>query len=90
MVTGVQTCALPISIIELDIYMHNSEVYFIEVKSLLEAEDVYWFAEKCEIVSRIIGRKPTRRIIVAVYTDEEALRVAKELGIDVVYGSVVE
>ncbi|ABL79100.1 DUF3782 domain-containing protein [Thermofilum pendens] len=76
--------------IELDIYMHDTSVYFIEVKSLLEVDDVYWFNEKCGIVSKIIGRTPTRRIIVAVNAAKEAIEAARELGIDVVYGSIVD
>lgn len=76
--------------IELDIYAHDTSVYFIEVKSLLEIDDVYWFSEKCDIVSRIIGRTPARKIIVAVNAVKEALEVARDLGVDVVYGSVVD
>ena len=76
--------------IEVDIYVHDGEVYLVEVKNLAEEEDVEWFNKKCEMVESIIGRKSRRRIIVAVNTTKEAVNRARELGIDVVYGSLVE
>ncbi len=31
----------------MDIYVHDNKAYFIEVKSLVEVEDIEWFEEKC-------------------------------------------
>ena len=76
--------------IEVDIYIHNGEVYLVEVKNLAEEEGVEWFNKKCEIVENIIGRKSKRKIIVAINTTKEAVNRARELGIDIVYGSLVE
>jgi post-segregation antitoxin (ccd killing protein) len=42
------------------------------------------------VVERILGRKADRLILVAVNIDREALERARELGVDVVYGGVVE
>jgi len=41
-------------------------------------------------VEKILGRKAEKLIIVAVNVDREALERAKELGIGVVCGAVVE
>jgi hypothetical protein len=75
--------------IEVDIYAHDKEVYLIEVKSLVEEEDVDFFDKKCEIIAQVINKEIKRKIIVAVNVTEDALRRAKELGIDVIYGAII-
>ncbi len=76
--------------IELDIYVHNREVWFIEVKSLVELNDVEWFQTRCEIMEKVLGKKPTRKLIIAIDILREALERARELGIDVIYTNVHE
>jgi hypothetical protein len=76
--------------IEVDVYVHDERVYLVEVKSHAELEDVEWFYDKARIVERILGRKAEKLILVAVNVDKEALERARELGIDVVYGAVIE
>jgi len=76
--------------IEVDVYIHDGKMYLVEVKSHAELEDVEWFYEKAGIVERILGRKAERLIIVAVDIDKEALERARQLGIDAIYGAVVE
>lgn len=76
--------------IEVDIYTHDNELYLVEVKSLLEEEDIEWFNRKCEIIAEILGRNVKRKIIVAVNTTREALERAGKLGIDIVYGTIVD
>ncbi len=76
--------------IELDIYVHNREVWFIEVKSLVELNDVEWFQTRCEIMEKVLGRKPTRKLIITIDIFREALERARELGIDVIYTNVHE
>jgi len=76
--------------LELDIYAHNSKVFFIEVKSFVEPDDVEWFETRCEIFERILERKPDRRIIVAINVLRTALERARELGIDIIYGRVID
>jgi hypothetical protein len=76
--------------IEVDVYIHDEKVYLVEVKSHAELEDVEWFYEKAGIAERIIGRKAEKLIIVAVNIDKEALERARQLGIDAVYGAVIE
>jgi len=76
--------------VEVDVYIHDEKMYLIEVKSHAELEDVEWFYGKAEIVKKILGRKAEKLIVVAVNIDKEALERAKELGIEVVCGAVVE
>ena len=76
--------------IELDIYVHNREVWFIEVKSLVELNDVEWFQTRCEIMEKVLGKKPTRKLIIAIDILREALERARELGIDVIYTNIHE
>jgi len=76
--------------IEVDVYIHDGAMYLVEVKSHAELDDVEWFYEKAGIVEKILGRKAAKLIIVAVNIDKEALQRAQELGIDVIYGAVID
>jgi hypothetical protein len=76
--------------IEVDVYIHNEKVYLIEVKSYAEVDDVEWFYKKAQIVEKILGKAAEKLIIVAVNIDKEALERAKQLGIEAVYGALVE
>jgi len=76
--------------LEIDIYIHNREIFFIEVKSLVDVEDVMWFNHKCSIASRIIGKEPKRKIIVSIHSVKEALAQAKKYEIDVIYGELID
>ncbi len=76
--------------LELDVYIHNQKVYFIEVKSLVELDDVEWFDEKCRIFENALGVKPERRVLVCLNATKEAVARYSELGIDIVYGRVLE
>jgi len=76
--------------IEVDVYIHDGGMYLVEVKSHAELDDVEWFYEKAGIVEKILRRKAAKLIIVAVSIDKEALQRAQELGIEAVYGAVIE
>jgi hypothetical protein len=76
--------------IEVDVYIHNEKAYLIEVKSYAEVDDVEWFYKKAQIVEKILGKAAEKLIIVAVNIDKEALERAKQLGIEAVYGALVE
>jgi len=80
----------PGEVIELDGYIHDGRVYFIEVKSYASLDDVRWFAWKVRVAESILGRRADRVLLVAVVVDKEAFDKAKELGVDVVCGSVVD
>ncbi len=76
--------------LEIDIYAHNEKVYFIEVKSLVDIDDVEWFNMKCDIFENILGRKSDRRIIVCINILKDAYERARELGVHTIYGRVIE
>jgi hypothetical protein len=76
--------------LEIDVYIHDDKVYLIEVKSHAELDDVEWLFDKAAIVGKILGRKIERVILVAVNVDKEAFERANQLGIDVIYGSIIE
>jgi hypothetical protein len=76
--------------LELDIYAHDDKVYFMEVKSLVDVNDIEWFNFKCEIFEKILGRRPDRRIIVCINILDEALERARELGVDIIYGRIIK
>jgi len=76
--------------IEVDVYLHDKAMYLVEVKSYADHEDIEWFYEKAHIAEKILGRKADKLIVVAVDVDKSALERAKELGVDVVYGNVIE
>jgi len=64
-------------------------MYFIEVKSHGDIEDVEWFKEKSEIVKKIIGKEPEKLIFIAVNLDKDAAERAEQLGIDTIYGAII-
>jgi hypothetical protein len=76
--------------IEVDVYIHDGGMYLVEVKSHAELDDVEWIYEKAGIVEKILGRKAAKLIIIAVNIDKEALQRAQELGIETVYGAVID
>jgi hypothetical protein len=76
--------------LELDIYAHDDKVYFMEVKSLVDVNDIEWINFKCEIFEKILGRRPDRRIIVCINILDEALERARELGVDIIYGRFIK
>lgn len=75
--------------IEVDVYVHDEKLYLIEVKSLAEYDDVEWFHDKAQIVERILGRKADKLILIATDIYEDALKRAQELGIDIIYGTII-
>jgi len=76
--------------LEIDMYIHDQELYLLEVKSLVEEDDVEWFMQKCEIAEKILNRKASRRIILGVNVVKEAIEIAKRYGVDIIYGSIIE
>jgi hypothetical protein len=75
--------------IEFDMYVHDDRVYLIEVKSHADRNDVEWFYKRAEIYEKITSRKPDKLILIAVNIDVGAYERARELGMDVIYGSLI-
>jgi hypothetical protein len=69
--------------IDIDVAVHDEKVILIEVKSHVDGEDVYSFRRRCEFYRIMEGREPSRLIIVTPYADEEAIKIAEKLKIEV-------
>ncbi|MFN4337406.1 MAG: DUF3782 domain-containing protein [Candidatus Nitrosocaldus sp.] len=78
---------------EFDIVITNSHIDIMEVKSHTKEEDVVVFYEKVNSIRQVIEqmyRAEVRRlIVVTVHIDKEAVDKANELGIECVYGNIV-
>lgn len=77
------------AVYEFNVVIQEDGIVVLEVKSLVELDDVEWFYEKVVKAEKILGRVK-RRVVVAVNIAKDAVERAKELGVDVIYGAVVE
>jgi hypothetical protein len=77
------------SVYEFDVVIEDNGISVIEIKSRAERENVDWFYEKVERVRGLIG-SIKRMVMVTVNIDKEVYERAKELGIDVIYGTMIE
>ncbi|BCU66895.1 hypothetical protein HS7_03320 [Sulfolobales archaeon HS-7] len=78
------------TIYEIDILAKNGKVYLIEVKSFAEGDDVDWFNIKTNVVSKVYGFENPIRLFLAVSAVDEAVERAKEYGIRMLAGYVIE
>jgi len=74
---------------EVDLYVSNSRAFLVELKSLVEPEDVDRFYLVADAVERILGRRADGKIIVGVHAAREALERAEKLGVTLLYGDLV-
>ncbi len=77
-------------IVDVDVLVKDSELYVIEVKSRAELDHVEYLREKVKFVEKVMGRGVDRVMIVAVNVDRDAYDRAKELGIEVICGHVID
>jgi hypothetical protein len=77
------------NVYEFDVIIEGDDVTVVEVKSRATRDDVVWFYEKVRRVESLLGNVK-RLLVVAVNIDKEALERAQELGIDTIYGAVIE
>lgn len=74
---------------EFDVIIEDGGVTIIEVKSKAERGDIDWLYDRVERTRQLIGNVK-RIVIIAVNIDREALERARELGIDTIYGVVID
>ncbi|HWQ17811.1 MAG TPA: DUF3782 domain-containing protein [Sulfolobales archaeon] len=74
---------------EFDVIIEDGGVTIIEVKSKAERGDIDWLYDRVERTRQLIGNVK-RIVIIAVNIDREALERARELGINTIYGSVID
>jgi len=77
------------NVYEFDVIIEGDGVTVLEVKSRATRDDVVWFYEKVRRVESLLGNVK-RLLVVAINIDKEALERAQELGVDAVYGAVIE
>ncbi len=78
------------AVIEVDIYVHDDELWLLEVKAYAEPDDVLWFHEKTRVAERILGKSATRRMLLAIEATKDAKEVASKLGVELLAGEIVE
>jgi len=89
----VEKLALKTDVGAINVYIHDGKGYLIEVKAVADGDDVGWFAWRAKLAAEELarqGKKVERLILVAVHIDKEALEKARQLGIDVIYGNVLD
>ena len=69
--------------IELDIAVHDDRVIVIEIKSFADAEDIYIFNKKTRFYEEATGKRVSRKIVVTPFINDEVLRIARRLGVEV-------
>ena len=76
--------------VDVDMLVRDEKVYVIEVKSRTELEHVEMLPEKSKTVERVLRRAVDGMFIVTTNMDREVYERAKELGIEVIYGNILE
>ncbi|MEM0479388.1 MAG: microtubule-binding protein [Pyrobaculum sp.] len=74
----------------LDVVRAGGGVYLLETRHIADLEDLEWFVLKCRAFEVNMGVEAKRRIFVAVNVDRETVERAGELGVDLVYGAVLD
>jgi len=73
-----------------NVLIRDDGVYVLEVQSRAEMEHVEALPEKARVVERVLGRRVERLYVVAANVDREAYERARELGIRVICGNVID
>jgi len=69
-------------IVDVDVAIRDGKTILVEVKSNVNASDVYTFKRKAELYERKTGQKPARLIMVTPYTDDKAREAALKHNIE--------
>jgi len=70
-------------IVDVDVAIRDGKTILVEVKSHVNASDVYTFKRKAELYERKTGQKPARLIMVTPYTDDKAREAALKHNIEI-------
>jgi hypothetical protein len=69
--------------VDVDIAVRDGKTVLVEVKSHVNAADVYTFQRKAELYKRKTGVKPERLVMVTPYADDKALEAASKFKIEI-------
>jgi hypothetical protein len=77
-------------IVDIDVSVRDGKLYLVEVKSRAELDHVEALYEKVRAVEKYLAKSVSGVFLVAVNVDKEAYDRARELGIEVICGSIIE
>jgi len=77
-------------IVDVDVSVRDGKLYLVEVKSRAELDHVEALYEKVRAVEKYLAKSVSGVFLVAVNVDKEAYDRARELGIEVICGSIIE
>ncbi len=69
--------------VEIDVVVKDSKLILIEISSHIRPSDVYEFKRKAEFYRKKTGKEPNRLIMVSPFVEDRALKVARELGVEI-------
>jgi len=72
--------------VEVDVAVKDGKVILIEITSHARVLDVYAFRKKADLYAEKEGKRPDRLVIITPYADEDAMKVAERLGIEIYRG----
>jgi hypothetical protein len=75
---------------DIDVVVENGNLYLVEVKSKVQTHDVGYFSAVARLYRHVHQREPTGLILIALSIEEDAMHYARELGMRVVAGEVLE
>lgn len=71
------------SLIEIDVAVRDEKIVLIEVKSHVDASDVFEFKRKVELYEENAGKRTMRKLIVTPYAEEKAFEAARKFSIEI-------
>ncbi|MEM0038961.1 MAG: DUF3782 domain-containing protein [Zestosphaera sp.] len=77
-------------IVDIDVSVRDGKLYLVEVKSRAELDHVEALYEKVRAVEKYLAKSVSGVFLVAVNVDKEAYDRARQLGIEVICGSIIE
>jgi len=77
-------------VVDVDVLVRDGGLYLVEVKPRAELDHVEALYEKARTVERLLNRSVSKAFLVAVNIDKEAYDRARELGIEVLCGRIME
>ncbi|MDW8068612.1 MAG: DUF3782 domain-containing protein, partial [Anaerolineae bacterium] len=75
--------------VEIDVVIHNSVHWLVEIRSSMSKPDMYTFVRKVAFYERLRQVRVDRRIVISPMIHPQAMAVAREMGIEV-YTSVYD
>ncbi|MEM0219275.1 MAG: DUF3782 domain-containing protein [Thermoproteota archaeon] len=69
--------------IEIDVAIHDEKIVLIEIKSHVDASNVFEFKRKVEFYEKITGKRVARKLMITPYAEEKAFEAARKLDLEI-------